>query len=74
MIVITLVYIGFIVFAVAEVIAIGTIGTLMEGMRRKCDANEIAISDLQDDIFYLKLEIAKLKATNVHTNYYSRAA
>lgn len=71
---ITLVYIGFIVFVVASVLAIGTIGTLIEGMRRKCDANELLISDLQDDIFYLKLEIAKLKTTNDHINTYSRAA
>ena len=71
---ITLVYIGFIVFVVAAVIAIGTIGTLIEGMRRKCDENEITISDLKDDIFYLKLEIAKLKSTNAPANYYSRAA
>lgn len=71
---ITLVYIGFIVFVVAAVIAIGTIGTLMEGMRRKCDANELLISDLQDDIFYLKLEIAKLKSKNAPITNYSRAA
>lgn len=71
---ITLVYIGFIVFVVAAVIAIGTIGTLMEGMRRKCDANELLISDLQDDVFYLKLEIAKFKTNNAPINPYSRAA
>lgn len=71
---ITLVYIGFIVFVVAAVIAIGTIGTLMEGMRKKCDANELIISELQDDVFYLKLEIAKLKANNSRINSYSRAA
>lgn len=71
---ITLVYIGFIIFVVAAVIAIGTIGTLMEGLRRKCDANEIVISNLHDDIFYLKLEIAKLKSTSAPINTYSRAA
>lgn len=71
---ITLVYIGFIVFVVSAVIAIGTIGTLMEGMRRKCDANELLISDLQDDIFYLKLEIAKLKSKTIPITNYSRAA
>lgn len=71
---ITLVYIGFIVFVVAAVIAIGTIGTLIEGMRRKCDANELLISDLQDDIFYLKLEIAKLKSKATPITNYSRAA
>lgn len=71
---ITLVYIGFIVFVVAAVIAIGTAGTLMEGMRRKCDANELLISDLQDDIFYLKLEIAKLKSKTTNITHYSRAA
>ena len=71
---ITLVYIGFIVFTVAAIVAIGTIGALIEGMRRKCDANEIIISDLQDDIFNLKLEIAKIKSTGSPTNYYSRAA
>lgn len=71
---ITLVYIGFIVFVVAAVIAVGTIGTLIEGMRRKCDANELLISDLQGDVFYLKLEIAKLKANNAPINSYSRAA
>lgn len=71
---ITLVYIGFIVFVVAAVIAIGAIGTLMEGMRRKCDANELLISDLQDDVFYLKIEIAKLKTNNSPINSYSRAA
>lgn len=71
---ITLVYIGFIVFAVAAVIAIGTIGTLMEGMRKKCDTNELIISELQDDIFYLKIEIAKLKSKDIPITYYSRAA
>jgi len=71
---INLVYIGFIVFVVAAVIAIGTIGTLMEGLRRKCDANEMTISDLHDEIFYLKLEIAKLKSKNAPINTYSRAA
>lgn len=71
---ITLVYIGFIVFVVASVIAIGTIGTLMEGMRRKCEANELLISDLQDDIFYLKLEIAKFKSKTIPIHHYSREA
>jgi hypothetical protein len=71
---ITLVYIGFIIFIVAVIIAIGTIGTLMEGMRRKCDAHEITISDLQDDIFYMKIEIAKLKSTDAIISSYSRAA
>lgn len=71
---ITLVYIGFIVFVVAAIIAIGTIGALMEGMRRKCDANELLISELEDDIFYLKLEISKLKSNNAPIKSYSRAA
>lgn len=71
---ITLVYIGFIIFVVAAVIAIGAVGTLMEGMRKKCDANEMEISDLHDEIFYLKLEIAKLKSTRAPIKTYSRAA
>lgn len=66
---ITFVCIGFNVFVVAAVIATGAIGTLIEGMRKKCDANEFIISELQDDIFYLKLEIAELKSKTIPINH-----
>jgi hypothetical protein len=71
---ITLVYIGFIVFTVAAIIAIGTIGTLVEGLRKISNANAEAISKLQDEVFYMKIEIEKLRSESVSENNYSRAA
>jgi hypothetical protein len=71
---ITLVYIGFIIFTVAAIIAIGTIGTLVEGLRKISNANEEAISKLQDEVFYMKIEIEKLRSESVSENNYSRAA
>lgn len=69
-----LVYLGFIVFAVASIIAMATIGSLIEGLRKSNNENGEAISKLQDEIFYLKLEVAKLKSENESENHYSRAA
>lgn len=69
-----LVYFGFIIFAVASIIAMATIGSLIEGLRKTNNENEEAISKLQDEIFYLKLEVAKLKSENESGNHYSRAA
>lgn len=69
-----LVYFGFIVFAVASIIAMATIGSLIEGLRKNNTENEESISKLQDDVFYLKLEIAKLKSENNSDSHYSRAA
>lgn len=71
---ISLVYFGFIVFAVASIIAMATIGSLIDGLRKNSNESEEAISKLQDEVFYLKLEIAKLKYENKTDNYYSRAA
>ncbi|MDM3468750.1 hypothetical protein OGV52_13880 [Citrobacter sp. Cb041] len=69
-----LVYFGFIVFAVASIIAMATIGSLIEGLRKNNTENEESISKLQDEVFYLKLEIAKLKSGNNSDSHYSRAA
>lgn len=69
-----LVYLGFIVFAVASIIAMSTIGSLIEGLRKSNNENEEAISKLQDEVFYLKLEVAKLKSENGSDNHYYRAA
>ncbi|EGT0662150.1 hypothetical protein JAF83_002339 [Citrobacter werkmanii] len=71
---ISLVYFGFIVFAVASIIAMATIGSLMDGLRKNSNESEEAISKLQDEVFYLKLEIAKLKSENESGNHYSRVA
>lgn len=71
---ISLVYFGFIVFAVASVIAMATIGSLIDGLRKNSNESEEAISKLQDEVFYLKLEIAKLKSENESGNHYSRVA
>ncbi len=69
-----LVYFGFIVFAVASIIAMATIGSLIDGLRKNSNESEEAISKLQDEVFYLKLEISKLKSENKTENHYSRAA
>ncbi|MEB2740702.1 hypothetical protein [Citrobacter portucalensis] len=71
---ISLVYFGFIVFAVASVIAMATIGSLIDGLRKNSNESEEAISKLQDEVFYLKLEIAKLRSENESGNHYSRVA
>ncbi|QBM23732.1 hypothetical protein E1B03_15385 [Citrobacter arsenatis] len=71
---ISLVYFGFIVFAVASIIAMATIGSLIDGLRKNSNESEEAISKLQDEVFYLKLEIAKLKSENESANHYSRVA
>lgn len=71
---ISLVYFGFIVFAVASIIAMATIGSLIDGLRKNSNESEEAISKLQDEVFYLKLEIEKLKSENESSNHFSRVA
>lgn len=59
---ITMVYIGFIIMMVAAVIMTNTIASKADNAKKKCEELYDDVSDLKDEIFYLKMEIDKLKA------------
>ena len=58
----TFVYCGLIVTAVAIIIAISNISGTVNKAKQKCDDLDTEVSDLKDEIFYLKMKIESLQA------------
>lgn len=71
---IILVYVGFLIFAIAAIVSIAVIGTWIDSIRTQNSIISEDISKLQDEVFHLKLELAKLKSQTINDNVYSRAA
>lgn len=59
---IILVYVGFLIFAITAIVSIAVIGTWIDSIRTQNSIISEDISKLQDEVFHLKLELAKLKS------------
>lgn len=71
---IILVYVGFLTFAIAAIVSIAVIGTWLDSIRTQNSIISEDISKLQDEVFHMKLELAKLKSQTINDDIYSRAA